>query len=417
MTDGNRIVTAMLIGPRDPVLLRDARSFDAEPGARAFTLPWPLPRTVAGALRTHIGNHARPQPFDWRHGGPDRARKIAVHGPLLAARRAPDAPWTLYVPAPRDHVALKARSDSSGRDVMSLRPWDKDALPNGAGVLWGRDASALRPLNVTEDGKADASAPAFWSLEDAWRWLTAVAEKEVDDAGHPSDNIPSLAREVRTHVRMDAARGTGMEGMLFSVESLVFPDYPIEIGQDRLWASAPQSLAELRILAKVDTDESWETSDVSALPLGGERRIATVEQNAASWPAPLEMDQKPDWDRVRGVRLLLVTPAIFEDGWSPGWVRTTGVPPGCDLGGARLKLISAATDRPIPVSGWDLQHRRGNGTTFAARAGSVYFFEVDGPHSIEEIFRALVEHAWLGPVSDREQDRLDGFGLALPGLW
>ncbi|HEU0113807.1 MAG TPA: type III-B CRISPR module-associated Cmr3 family protein, partial [Thermomicrobiales bacterium] len=90
--------------PRDPILVRDARPFAADPGARATTLEWPLPTTVAGALRTHIGNALA---FDWNAGGPDDARRIAVRGPFLLWRN--DAGRAeVYFPAPRDAVPYRA---------------------------------------------------------------------------------------------------------------------------------------------------------------------------------------------------------------------------------------------------------------------------------------------------------------------
>jgi CRISPR-associated protein Cmr3 len=46
-----------------------------------------------------------------------------------------------------------------------------------------------------------------------------------------------------------------------------------------------------------------------------------------------------------------------------------------------------------------------------APAGSVYFFEVlEGAGD-------WAPDAWLQPVSDGEQDRRDGFGLSLWGVW
>jgi CRISPR-associated protein Cmr3 len=45
-----------------------------------------------------------------------------------------------------------------------------------------------------------------------------------------------------------------------------------------------------------------------------------------------------------------------------------------------------------------------------APAGSVYFFEARGATS-------ALARLWLEPVSDLPQDRNDGFGLALWGVW
>ena len=44
-----------LIEPIDPLIVRDGRPFGPTPGARARTLPFPFPQTIAGAVRTRDG--------------------------------------------------------------------------------------------------------------------------------------------------------------------------------------------------------------------------------------------------------------------------------------------------------------------------------------------------------------------------
>jgi CRISPR-associated protein Cmr3 len=51
---------------------------------------------------------------------------------------------------------------------------------------------------------------------------------------------------------------------------------------------------------------------------------------------------------------------------------------------------------------------------YLAPAGSVYFFEVvgDEPVTVQEM-----EQLWLTSVCESPNDRGDGFGLAVPGVW
>ena len=71
-------------------------------------------------------------------------------------------------------------------------------------------------------------------------------------------------------------------------------------------------------------------------------------------------------------------------------------------------------ERWKPISGWGLENvivgpkrvRR------LVPAGSVYFFKIV-PGSAAE----LLDKLWLHSVADDDQDRRDGFGLALWGLW
>jgi len=113
--------------------------------------------------------------------------------------------------------------------------------------------------------------------------------------------------------------------------------------------------------------------------------------------------------------MVLATPAIFEHGWRPGWLNTKliGTPPG---GGPELKLVGVSIQRWKAVSGWSLAKQAGTdkpGPKAIRRlvpAGGVYFFET------KDNAAALADQ-WLQPVSDNEQDRRDGFGLAVWGTW
>lgn len=412
-------MTTLLIGPRDPILLRDARSFDPQPGARAFTLPWPLPRTVAGAMRTYIGNHATPQPFQWPEDG-ERALGIAVHGPLLAGRESSDAEWTLYVAAPRDFVALKPAGEGEPATFMSLEPWAN--LPTGAGALWNPEDQELQPLTVTKDGKADSEAPAFWPLDLAWRWLTDPGRASNPTFTQPPKGLSALKKDIRTHISIMADTGTAEEGKLFGVEGLVFTDAPIPKMDGALSAALGAGTPEVRIVANVTTDTGWKEPDATWIPLGGERRMTGVHQETALWPAPPSFPENFAWDRVQGIRLMLATPAIFKRGWKPGWLADSGLPHGFaieGIEGVKLSLAAAAAaiDRPIPVSGWDLATRTGMPTRFAVRAGSVYFLKVTPQERTEDVAKQLLHQLWLKPISDDDQHRNDGYGLVLPGIW
>ncbi|PKL02339.1 MAG: hypothetical protein CVV55_04945 [Synergistetes bacterium HGW-Synergistetes-2] len=152
-------------------------------------------------------------------------------------------------------------------------------------------------------------------------------------------------------------------------------------------------------------------------PMGSERRLA-------HWKREPEKDSRwkcPDGIRRSlversHIRMILVSPAPFSEGWLPGWLKQKeegiiGTPPGCEV---KLRLVSAVTGRWQPISGWAIEQGKPQGPKALRRmvpAGSVYFFETIGGSagSLAEI--------WLKSVCDDEQDRSDGFGLALWGIW
>ncbi len=386
--------TTVLLQPRDPLIARDARPFDPTPGARATTLAWPWPQTVAGALRTHAGNAID---LDWSvHENLIRIHEMSLKGPLLVAWQDTERAWQPYIPAPSDAVVYSENPElppgQRNLKVMRLSP---RSLAGGEGVDLPYPGD-LQPLAVDQDVKPEHGV-AFWSIDDAWRWLLSAG-----DEAPPVQWLGPLPQETRMHVALDEASGTASEGALFATTGLRFPDsattgdYP-----------ATAMLARLSGLP-----DGWDPRP-GFVPLGGERRLTAIEPVPDGlWPAAPEM---PDAN-VRRLRLMLVTPGVFERGWLPGWLdrRTLeGAPPSAP--GLKLKLVSAALGRRMAISGWRLRdgERGQRPTRYAAPPGAVYFFDVvNGPVTAEQ-WRGL----WLESIADLGLDRDNGYGLALPGIW
>ncbi len=435
------VVTA-LIQPRDPLVLRDARPFSADPGARAFSLPWPLPRTIAGALRTAIGASAG---IDWNQcDGADARRvrrELAVHGPLLAAQDTAGN-WTPYVPAPRDVLFYRDKEDSRMLHPMVLRPDAPNAalgegcdlprppktLPDKAtGYDRALHNTELRPLSGMHDVKPDIGVPKWWALSDAVDWLndpaghaipSTVSAPGEPDAPQRLRGVGELPVDTRVHVSIDSSSLTNVEGALFTTESRAFPD------------AAAHGWPALAMVCSIRGGLANTLAD-GFLPLGGERRLARVTRARTShpWPpAPIAYPTDEQIARADGLRLLLVTPALFLHGWLPDWIGN-GTITGLRGQKVKLKLAGAAIDRRIPVSGWRLAAREKTdtqgeqppgprATRYAVPAGGVYFFAFDeGYRPDTNAIRQIWDSLWLAPVSDHQVDRDDGFGLALPGLW
>jgi CRISPR-associated protein Cmr3 len=111
------------------------------------------------------------------------------------------------------------------------------------------------------------------------------------------------------------------------------------------------------------------------------------------------------------VRMVLATPALFKQGWKPGWIGDDGKG---EFAGIKLQLMGACVERWKPVSGWSYETPRGPKPALRlVPAGSVYFFQTEGNAP------SLADH-WLEPVGDFSEDGQsgrDGFGLALWGPW
>ncbi len=356
----------------DPLLFRDGRAFTQEEGAQsARTLPMPLPSSIAGALRTHLGETLG---WDWKADGPDMAMQTACHGPLLLRCGKP------VYPSPADAVVM-AGDENGMASVMALRPFSK---PQGVNLPDG-----LLPLQVTRDGKP-AAGYTLWQQEDLFAWLQHEGGEFA-----PPQKLEGLPVEERVHVSINPFTGTSEDAMLFTTRSLCWEDY-----------RSPNQPAEWEMLVRMDN-----AADLSGpRPLGGERRLAAVcTADEQLWPAcPASLQQK--LANAKRVRMLLATPALFAAGWNPADSRLEFTPQGAPS--LTLRLAAAAVKRREPAHGWDWRHNAPKAVRWMAPAGSVYFFDVLQGSPAE-----LAEGAWLAPQSSGEQDRRDGFGLSLWGVW
>jgi CRISPR-associated protein Cmr3 len=248
--------------------------------------------------------------------------------------------------------------------------------------------------------KPKKDAPTFWRRERFEQWLTNPHDESPipDDLGHAGPT-----RESRIHIQRDASRGVGEDGKLFETEGLEFT----RGGKDR------QSLSTARRLALAIASDTEIPHPQSVDTLGGERRMAVWRRSECELPkCPPKLIERIV--EQRACRLILLTPACFSEGYRPTWLRESrhGVTP---------QLVAAAVGRPQVVSGWDYDKRQPKPTRRLAPAGSVYFLELKGE---QDAIRKWTQQIWMSCVSDdakdqpnKDQDRIDGFGLAVLGAW
>jgi CRISPR-associated protein Cmr3 len=356
------------------------------------TAGWPLPSVVAGSLRTAIAKAAK---REFSAATAQDLLEVAVGGVL------PVADGKLYLPAPRDCVVQPEQGP------LRVTP----QMVNDGGCDWPTDG--LRPVMLSEDQAPEdfklKEGPAWWPLDRYTDWLT---EKSVT---FDRAFLHSATKEERTHVQLDADTGSADEGNLFTTVAL--PLMYLERYDTKPDAAFGDRCSPITLAARV-TANGWCDETVARLntlhPLGGERRLVHWKATTTN---PWTCHQTVS-DALAGkecVRMFLATPAIFRDGWKPGWLndQLTGTPPGSNV---TLKLVGVNIERWRAVSGWSLadlpgQPRGPKPVKRIVPAGGVYFFEVINGSA------AALTMGWLEPMSDDEQDRRDGFGLAVWGTW
>ena len=365
--------TVVSLDPLAPIIVRSGRPLEGK--ADADPARFPPPSTLAGCLRTAWARAAG-QSF-----GPYLA-KLAVAGPLLL-----DHDNKVLAPKPADALYF-----GDGDSACCVR-----AEPQAFAAGCGADLpDKLLPVQLTRQIKGKpGNGPAWWW----WDHLLAFRRGEkIEYAQLCKNGWSPPAGDRRTHVAIDPATYAAKEGQLFQTEGL-----DLDTSMPYRWSKD----GGLRLLARCG-----EALNETLVHLGGKRRLAALApEHENVWPVP------PDgWlEQITGTGrlcLTLLTPAIFSAGYRPGWLdeNLTGSPP--ELPGLRLKLCAAAVDRWQPHSGWDLHRRQPRPTRKLVGTGATYWFRILG-----EADAGSSNALWLTNISDLEQDRRDGFGLALPSPW
>lgn len=361
------------LDPLDPLIVRSGRPMNSH--ADADPRRFPPPSTVAGCLRTAW---ARAVGADF---GPDLAR-IPVAGPLLLTRTG-----DVLAPKPTDAVYF---GHGPAARCMRAEPRHLEA-PCGVDLPDG-----LIPVQLTEAPAGRVGAgPTWWAWNDLleFRLGNRVSHRRLSENGW---TMPDGDR--RTHVSIEPTTRAASGGDLFETEGL---DLGATFGRN------DDSRGGLRLLAKCG-----EAMGEALVHLGGKRRLAALKpETQSTWPAP------PDTWRAsiraaEGLCMTLLTPGIFASGYRPGWLDSelTGSPPSAPR--LKLKLLAAAVHRWEPHSGWDLAKRRPRPTRKLAPAGTTLWLRILDAGAVD-----VADALWLGSISDGEQDRRDGFGLALPSPW
>ncbi len=387
------MTTLLEIACRDPIVSRDGRPFGAGQGNRMRSLGWPLPSMVAGSLRSALGRSAG---RDFSIGISQDLLQVEIVGPF------PLADEQLYLPAPHDCVV----HPQQGPLRAVPQPVDQ------GGCDW--PAAGLRPVCLTKaqvpDDFKPEDVPAWWPVDRYAAWLTG------EEIAFDRQFLRTPEIETRTHVQLDPDAGAAEDTKLFTTSALPLTHLPRH--------GAPSAgthlsrFAAIRLAVRLRS-KGWCGETAAKLdtlhPLGGERRLAHWKSitEASAWSCPPRIREA--LATAAKVRMMLVTPAVFRDGWKPGWLsdELVGTRPGVNV---TLRLVGVSIQRWRAVSGWSLANLPGQpcGPKPVKRivpSGGVYFFEiVDGNPSV-------LADRWLEPVSDDEQDQRDGFGLATWGVW
>ena len=385
---------SLIIKPIDPIVCRDSRPFGVDQGNRMYCMNWPSPSMLAGSLRTLIGKcfigESIADTFDI-----DALKRIMITGPFACVGNE------LFFQTPFDLVAVGASKDAEEIAAFdSIRP---ETLRENEGINCVLGDIRIQP-SIRQHLKKDTfpvKNAQFLSNREMDTWLQDL---------YPSKAIKKqdirIAKEERTHVAIDNERASAEESMLFSSEAL---DFSKDISLSLKAETQDADYADM--IKKINCTHS----------LGGERRLARWQYSTKIDGWQPSADLKTRLKTSCCLRMILATPAIFSNGWYPGWLTekdtdgyACGVIPHTEI---KVRLISALIGRWMPIAGWNYEKQNNKSGPKALRrmvpAGGVYFLEIINN---KKLIDSDIESIWLKAL-ETGQDATDGFGSALWGCY
>jgi CRISPR-associated protein Cmr3 len=362
--NGNRTESWLALLPRDTVLIRDGRSFDAAADTAAQTVrPWPS--TMAGAVAAAFGAEPGATPETAPGTVPDE-----VHGPVLGQSNSTGPAWDLYFPVPAD---LVQEAEGDNPYAFRLKPATASAQTDlgEAGLRW------LMP----PPGARNVKPLAGWMPGGKLTEYLAGGLLPGDEGIHVPDL--ELADPLRPEPRVGLAREPSRQartGFLYQATH-----WRLEEG----WG----------FLACCLLGDGWDRAAAGPVRFGGRGRMADVEAaGELSWPV------RPDDFPGGFVLVYLATPALWPGGWRIPVPR-------------HAHLAAAATGEPEPVAtitpgpNW----RATRALRWAVPAGSVYLLKFDDEECAREW--AVAHHGTAYGQDAGNPLRTAGFGVVLTGVW
>ncbi|HUZ26617.1 MAG TPA: type III-B CRISPR module-associated Cmr3 family protein [Streptosporangiaceae bacterium] len=352
----------LALRPRDTVLIRDGRSFDAASDTTAQTVrPWPS--TAAGAVAAAFGAPPGATPVTKPGTVPEEVR-----GPVLSQRVG--AAWVPYFPVPADLV----------RDVRDDKPYAHRLQPDPGEARTDLEEDELRWL--MPPCAAGKTRPMAGWMPGAKLGEYLAGQVPAAGRGGPVSDL-RLADPFKAELRVGLARELDRQakpGFLYQATHWRLEDN---------WG----------FLAGCVLRDGWDRSAAGPVRLGGRGRLADVEAAGdVSWPARPE--EFPDGQLL----VYLATPAIWRGGWR------IPVP-------ESARLVAAATGEPEPVAtmtpgpNW----RATRALRWAVPAGSVYLLRFDD--AALALRWAATWHGVAYGLEPSDQLRTAGFGVVLTGVW
>jgi CRISPR-associated protein Cmr3 len=388
----------LFISPNDVLFFRDGRPFDAGSDNTARMIFPPSPTTFYGAIRTAIMSQKNVSFNKLKNSGilSEELNEVAIENDNRTltisdfglARKISSSIERIF-PVPSDIVKEKEREN-----FYTVTPKTLDNLvsnfPN----------ESLLPLGFTDESDKIFEACNEYFINE--NGLSAYLLKQPLDKDHFIRKEKVFTADSRIGIKRNNNTFSSEEGFIYSLE---FAHLCKEYGL---------SNKEFGFVIEINSQLLNTTdAELKALRLGGESRSAFYEEEVENWKEVAKPDIKNKF------KLILLTPAVFENGWIPDGLCDINVDGKKvlqgEINGAKVKLISAVVDRYIGIGGWDILNRKSKPLKRSVQAGTVYFFEsIDGKNfNQDDVYNKL----FMKSIIKDKNLQKEGLGLTIIGVW
>ncbi|NLC11746.1 MAG: type III-B CRISPR module-associated protein Cmr3 [Firmicutes bacterium] len=294
--------------------------------------------------------------------------------------------------------------------TMGQETWADGVFPPYPSVLYGALRSAYFAEHIAELKKANQKDDPTAGLKIKGIFLEIENDPCfplpldcVEEKNNESDQVAfqlklkenTMVSSVPTPYILDSDRNTQVENVqggylndldfrrylnaamnefyYYKLSDYVVVEEKIGIARDRTTYTAERAklyritLRRLNNVSIIIDFDGLELPESGFLKLGGEGKAAAYESIKSLPSLSLEL-------KSNRFKLYLATPAIFKNGWLPGWINPRTLEG--MYGGLRLKLLSAAVGKHVNIGGFDIEKGRPKPMRRAVPEGSVYFFEL-----------------------------------------
>jgi len=162
-------------------------------------------------------------------------------------------------------------------------------------------------------------------------------------------------------------------------------------------------------ITQLSLDETDKLSQIDTIAFGGEKRVCSftpTTNNFPKWSIP----KIPDGEKFI-LKWILLTPAIFANGSTPGWITDNKVLLQPKINNCKTKinatLVSQSGVAPIHISGWDIIGNHAKPSIYGVQAGAVYYFKCNTKTDAQNLIQALHNKCRSDMLAEK------GFGLGL----